>query len=81
MPAESLVMVDFDQDGNQDLVTGDRGVRILLGSGDGSFRCQEEYALGRRTGPLAVGDLDEDGLMDLVMLSYTGVSVLMNRPR
>lgn len=57
---------DIDADGNLDLLVGDVVVR---GAGDGTFWCAERHHLseGRLAGRL--GDVDGDGLLDVVSVN------------
>lgn len=83
----SVVIVDVDGDGNQDVVTAnDSGptleatVSILRGNGDGTFQGQVAYAAGAEPWSVATGDFDGDGRPDLAVadLSSQGVSILLN---
>jgi hypothetical protein len=58
----SVVVADFNGDGNLDLVTG---AVILLGNGDGTFRAAQNHA--GQYGPVAVGDFNGDGIPDLAI--------------
>ena len=61
----STVATDFNRDGKVDLAVGGSGVAVLLGNGDGSFQTEADYGTGM-TGPLAVGDFNNDGNLDLL---------------
>jgi hypothetical protein len=74
--------------GNQlplDLAVADfYGVNVLLGNGDGTFAPPVHYFTGDNTSSVAVGDVDGDGTLDLVVANYgrspfydSGVSVLL----
>jgi FG-GAP-like repeat len=76
-----LAVGDFDGDGkldlvgvanacsdSNDLVCNHGVVNILLGNGDGTFQAPVNYPfVGAATGSVAVGDLNLDGKLDLVI--------------
>ena len=64
-----IVSGDFDHDGHADLAASSEGsgvITISLNNGDGTFRTASRK-VGTDAGILAEGDLDLDGVLDLVM--------------
>ena len=74
-----LAAADVDADGHMDLVVGTTGVALMLGHGDGTFDPPVVMypSLGRVT-VMAVGDLNDDGRVDVAVLSGGGLKVLYN---
>lgn len=81
--ATAVVIGDWDRDGIPDLAAALPGsVQIYPGIGDGTFR--QGYYYGLSSGPrsLAAGDMNGDGILDLVTGDYQGtVSVLLGKGR
>jgi hypothetical protein len=65
---DTLAVGDFDGDGHLDLaMTGQYGVVIWLGRGDGSFQFQTGPRYNVGTGSVAVADFNQDGHADLAV--------------
>ena len=56
---------DFNRDGKADLVVGGEGLKLFLGNGDGTFQLPQTLLSGY--GPLSLGDIDGDGLIDIMV--------------
>ena len=73
----SVVVADFNADGNSDLATSNIDtpdtVSVLLGNGDGTFGPTQSFATGNQTGgaaeALKSGDFNDDGFPDLVVVN------------
>jgi hypothetical protein len=70
----ALAVGDLDGDDNLDLVTANaNGVSVLLGNGDGSFQTPTSFDVGDYVASVAVGDFNDDELMDIGVTSNTWV--------
>lgn len=82
---QTIVTGDFNKDGKLDFAQvnyngGNAGqVAVWLGNGDGTFQAPATYTVGNGPDALAVGDVNGDGKLDLVVGNDTGsnVSVLL----
>lgn len=75
----AIVAVDLNKDGAVDLAVTETvpnrilrsllpgELNILMGNGDGTFKPRQTYAVGLMPEDFAVGDVDEDGNVDLVV--------------
>jgi FG-GAP-like repeat len=80
---QAILAADLGGDGDQDLVVGHGSstvVTTLIGSGTGTFNTHQppEFNAGSPVRSIAVGDLNGNGVKDLVMATSNDVSVLVN---
>ena len=64
-----VLAVDVNGDDNLDIVTANnhsRNLSVILGNGDATFQPATNYALGGEGRAVAVGDLNNDGKVDLI---------------
>ncbi|MBN2291019.1 MAG: VCBS repeat-containing protein [Pirellulales bacterium] len=85
-----VTLADLDNDGNLDLVTVNQkpdtispntgSLSVAFGNGDTTFTAPIKLYVGSTPRSVAVGDLDNDGVLDLVATSQTSqnVAVLIN---
>jgi hypothetical protein len=77
---QSVAVADFTGSGNQGLVVADEShaLTVLVGNGDGSFRNAGSFQGPGGGVPLvAAGDLNGDGIPDIVAATFSGVRVLL----
>jgi hypothetical protein len=79
-PTQVTVIADFNRDGHPDLaIAVDNGVDVLLGMGGCQFQPMMEYPLTDVVQVIASGDVNGDGMVDLVALTRDGtLSLLLN---
>lgn len=69
----SVVAADFNGDGKIDVAVGSVAanfqVQVFLGNGDGTFGPPTSYDFEIAGGPIAAGDLNHDGIPDLVVVN------------
>ncbi len=68
--AYGVVTGDLDGDGDTDIavtISLDSSVMVLLGNGDGTFQPGAEQVLDVGCSSIAIGDLDQDSIPDLVV--------------
>ncbi|QMS87192.1 DUF4347 domain-containing protein [Nostoc edaphicum CCNP1411] len=84
----SIVVGDFDKDGNTDLVTANKSsstVSVLLGNGNGTFKSASNFSTvgfnGLSPSSVAVADFNKDGKLDLVTANNlsNNISVLLGK--
>ena len=81
----TVALADLDGDGRLDVVTANprarpaRGVTVLLGRGDGTFRPRRDYAVGLHASRVVAADLNGDARPDLALADAGNLAVLLNR--
>ena len=73
----SLVVADFNKDGNPDLLLGDEdgSVKLFLGDGTGKFAPALEVEQLDSVVSIAVADFNQDGIPDIAVSDWRGGSV------
>lgn len=81
----SVALADFDGDGRLDVATASprsprgRGVSVLLGRGDGTFRPRRDYAVSGDASRVVAGDVNGDGRPDLALSDTGKLAVMLDR--
>jgi hypothetical protein len=73
--ASTVVVGDFNKDSNVDIAVANSGTHnlaILLGDGNGTFSFQTAYSTGIGSQPtaIAIADLNNDTILDIVVANY-----------
>src|SRR5205085_4081397 len=71
-----VTTADLNRDGYPDVVVADEGsqtVSLLLGNGDGTLKTRTTVTTAGAPRAVAIGDLDRDGDLDLVVSCASGV--------
>jgi hypothetical protein len=74
----AVAVGDFNNDGNPDLVVANENsntVSVLLGTGNGTFRAAQTFAVDQGPVALAVADFNGDGKPDIVTANEGGYDV------
>ncbi|NOU16482.1 MAG: PKD domain-containing protein [Bacteroidales bacterium] len=75
---------DYDNDGYLDVVysgigsEGNRTTKLYRNNGDNTFSLQTNTGLPNFLGPVALGDYNNDGLLDLFLGNYDGSKIYKN---
>ncbi|MCA8958993.1 MAG: VCBS repeat-containing protein [Planctomycetes bacterium] len=76
----ALAVADFDGDGILDLAITDRvdsNVQVRFGNGDGTFGVALDLATSEDGDDLVAGDLEGDGDVDLIVVTWMGPDVFL----
>ena len=77
-----LAVADFNGDGKPDLAAlellqGNDSVDVLLNNGVGGFSAPKNFLTGPASRHIAVGDVNKDGKIDLIVTDFTAVQIML----
>lgn len=70
-PFTSVLWGSINEDNNADLVVNQGDTQVFLGNGDGTFGILPPITGGVE--PVALADIDQDGIMDIVASQFIGI--------
>ncbi len=76
----AVAVADFNRDGNMDIVVANywtSNVSVYLGNGDGTFQSPISTSTAGEAGFVFVGDFNNDGKPDVVIIDLPYISVLL----
>ena len=71
----TMLTLDFDADGELDVVAGGSTSTVLFGNGDASFDAAAPLEIAADTRTLVVADFDRDGRQDIATRNYTYIHI------
>jgi hypothetical protein len=79
---DSILSIDVNHDGNLDLLISDassstRGLIVMLGNGDGTFRPYIEYSAPEQLFGIVAGDFNRDGAVDVTAAYGNGYCLFL----
>ena len=76
-----IASVDFNRDGQRDLLTCGSFCSIRLGNGDGTFQTPQRLDFGQAGYRFLLADFDNDGLPDIAVMESGKVDLFLNKSR
>lgn len=75
---DKIATSDINNDGHSDLIVTQSNelLAVFAGNGDGTFQSPSNFGIGSG-GDLDIGDLDQNGTADIVVVSGSGVSIML----